>query len=269
MTNRFVKSPNPFAIAIALAFSCCLFFAVAWADEESAADSAAAPTSEAATVTEAAAAAAVATAADEGVVAPSEEPAVDEAAAPDGEEPEEADASAASESSSALTSTSNANIVDPTQRADNSFIYDTSIGSLFDQASLYDNRIVQVEGEVIGDRIIDTTSPNHCWIELASMEEDDSSNISVWISKEQTEQIDRFGRYGVTGTHFQVRGIYHQACPDHEGLSDIHATASNVLAAGIDHPDELNPSDFSIPLLLVFIGVVLLIAFRFVRDRLR
>ena len=45
------------------------------------------------------------------------------------------------------------NIVDPTQRADNSFIYDTTIESLFAETSLYDGRMVQVVGEVIGDRI--------------------------------------------------------------------------------------------------------------------
>ncbi|MBQ3301233.1 MAG: hypothetical protein IJH04_03680, partial [Eggerthellaceae bacterium] len=48
------------------------------------------------------------------------------------------------------------NIVDPTQRADNSFIYDTSISSLFEESSLHDGQIVQVEGEVIGDRIVNT-----------------------------------------------------------------------------------------------------------------
>ena len=232
MTARPVKRTALLAIVAALAFACCLAIGVAWADEEAAAPEAAEETVEANTA-------------------------------------EEGDGQDSNASSTAASPASNANIVDPTQRADNSFIYDTSIGSLFDQASLYDERIVQVEGEVIGDRIIDTTSPSHCWIELASMEEDDTSNISVWISKEQTDQIDRFGRYGVTGTHFQVRGIYHQACPDHEGLSDIHATASNVLAPGFDHPDEFNPSDFSIPLLLVFVGVALLIAFRIVRNRMR
>lgn len=175
----------------------------------------------------------------------------------------------ASEVSTPSTVERDPNIVDPTQRADNSFIYDTSIGSLFDQASLYNERIVQVEGEAIGDRIIDSTHPGYCWITLTSMDEADSSTISVWISTEQADQIDRYGRYGVTGTHFQVRGTYHQACPDHEGLSDIHATASGVLAVGIDHPDEFDPHDFTLPLLLLFIGVVLLFAFKFVRERMR
>ena len=41
---------------------------------------------------------------------------------------------------------SDENLVDPTQRADNSFIYDTTIESLFEQASLYDDRTVQVVG---------------------------------------------------------------------------------------------------------------------------
>lgn len=180
-----------------------------------------------------------------------------------------ADDSSSDTSSTTSATDTNANVVDPTQRADNSFIYDTSIGSLFDQASLYDDRIVQVEGEVIGDRIADTSSPGYCWIMLTSFDEDDKSSISVWISNEQADQIDRYGRYGVTGTHFQVRGTYQQACSEHEGLSDIHATASGVLSPGVDHPDEFNASDFAIPLMLIAVGVALLFAFRFVRERLR
>ncbi|MBO4351946.1 MAG: hydrolase [Eggerthellaceae bacterium] len=236
MTRHLAQSLRATAclLALAFAFALCSYGAVAWADDPASDEAAAAEASEAAKAPEAS---------DE--------------------------ASSASASSSAAAATTNANIVDPTQRADNSFIYDTSIGSLFDQASLYDDRIVQVEGEVIGDRIADTSSPGYCWIMLTSFDDEDKSSISVHISNEQADQIDRYGRYGVTGTHFQVRGVYQQACPDHEGLSDIHATASGVISPGVDHPDEFNPSDFSLPLVLIAIGIVLLFAFRFVRERMR
>ena len=159
------------------------------------------------------------------------------------------------------------NRVDPTQRADNSFIYDTSIGAISEQSNLYDNRTVQVEGEVIGDLI--NAQPGYYWIQLSSRDDNDAATISVFISKDQTAQIDRFGRYGVTGTTLQVRGIYHQACDEHEGLSDIHAANSAVVAVGIDHPDEIHLEDFLPGLVTVAIGVILLFVFRFARERLR
>ena len=57
------------------------------------------------------------------------------------------------ESEDGLPAPESTNLVDPTQRADNSFIYDTTVASLYSQASLYNDRTVQIMGEVIGDRV--------------------------------------------------------------------------------------------------------------------
>ncbi len=161
------------------------------------------------------------------------------------------------------------NLVDPTQRADNSFIYDTTIESLFEQASLYNERTVQIVGEVIGDRIETNDGTGNCWVMLTSMDEGNASSISVMLSSEQAGQIDRFGRYGVTGTTLQVRGIYHQACSEHDGLPDIHATNSSVLAKGVDHPDLLELGDFIPGIVAVVIGLILMGAFYLARERMR
>lgn len=161
------------------------------------------------------------------------------------------------------------NLVDPTQRADNSFIYDTTIESLFDQASLYDNRTVQIVGEVVGDRIQANDGTGDCWVMLTSMSEDNATSISVLMSAEQVSQIDHYGRYGVTGTTLQVRGTYHQACDVHDGLPDIHAANSSVLAHGSEHPDEFTLGDFAPGLIAVVIGLALLAAFYFARERMR
>lgn len=160
------------------------------------------------------------------------------------------------------------NIVDPTQRADNSFIYDTTINTIFDQSALYEDRTVQVLGEVIGDRIAADVR-GYYWITLTETNEEDSATISVLIPEEQTEQIDRYGRYGVTGTTLQVRGTFHQACKEHDGLPDIHATSSAVLARGIDHPDEFVPREFAPGAAAVLLGVALLAGFYYARERMR
>ena len=164
---------------------------------------------------------------------------------------------------------SDGNVVDPTQRADNSFIYDTTIESLFEQASLYNDRTVQVIGEVIGDRIEANDGTRNVWITLTSMDEDNSSSISVLLSPEQASQIDHYGRYGVTGTTLQVRGTYHQACSEHDGLPDIHATNSSVLAKGSEHPDHFSLNDFLPGILTMLIGLSLLGAFYVARERMR
>ncbi len=188
-----------------------------------------------------------------------------------GEASSEADATGKSAEStvSEIVDALGDNLVDPTQRADNSFIYDTTIESLFDESTLYDNRTVQVVGEAIGDLINANDAEGNCWITLTSTDADNPSSISVLISEDQARQIDHFGRYGVTGTIFQVRGTFHQACSEHDGLPDIHATSSQVITRGIEHPDQFDAGAFVPGLIAVLVGVALLFAFYVARERAR
>ena len=160
------------------------------------------------------------------------------------------------------------NLVDPTQRADNSFIRETNIESLVEQGALYDGREVQVAGEVIGDCIA-ATDTGYSWITLTVTDVEDKTSISVLLSDEQTAQIDRYGKYGVTGTILQVSGIFHQACNDHDGLPDIHASSSSVMARGEDHFDVFVASDFVPGIVTVLVGGALIAAFYYARERTR
>ena len=162
------------------------------------------------------------------------------------------------------------NRIDPTQRADNSFIYDTTVDSLFSQSSLYEGKIVQVAGEVIGDIVVESpVDSKNCWITLTATDAGNPATISVLLSNEQATQIDHLGRYGVTGTTLQVRGVYHQACSEHEGLPDVHATESSVLARGSEHPDKFVLEDFAPGIVALALGLVLMWVYYFVRERMR
>lgn len=197
------------------------------------------------------------------------------AAADAQEENSKANASAESKSASSASAKKDEdstpeveNLVDPTQRADNSFIYDTTIDSLFNESSLNDGRVVQVVGEVIGDKIA-SDKAGYCWITLTSTDEENPATISVLLTDEQASQIDHFGRYGVTGTTFQVRGTFHQSCTEHEGLPDIHATDSATIKRGIEHHDKLRLRRFIPGAVMVFVGLLLMGAYYFVRERTR
>lgn len=205
-------------------------------------------------------------------IASEQAPLVGEAHAAEGSGESAASSSAASaasdEGEAKDASSEDGNLVDPTQRADNSFIYDTTIESLFEESSLNDNRTVQIVGEVIGDKIASDES-GYCWITLTSTNEDNQTTISVLLTEEQAAQIDHYGRYGVAGTTFQVRGLYHQACQAHEGLPDIHATSSATITRGIEHHDKLKLRRFVPGVVLVFIGLVLMGVYYFVREKMR
>ena len=171
-------------------------------------------------------------------------------------------------SQTAFASQEDENLVDPTQRADNSFIRDTTIEQLSDEASLYDGKIVQVMGEVIGDKI-KTDEEGTCWITLTVTDSEDKTSISVQISEEQASQIDRYGKYGVTGTIFQVNGTFHQSCPEHDALPDIHAVSSEALSQGVDNHDTFDLNDYVPGLITLCIGLLLIAAFHFARERMR
>ena len=159
------------------------------------------------------------------------------------------------------------NVVDPAQSADNSFIYDTSIASLADEASIYNGQTVQVVGEVVGDKI--SADKDNYWITVEAEAPNDSSTISAYVSETLASRVDTYGCYGVTGTRVQVRGVYHQACDEHEGLSDLHVTNLEVSNPGFTHPDTFIAGDFVPGILLMLVGLVVMLSFRFVRERMR
>ena len=159
------------------------------------------------------------------------------------------------------------NLVNPQQRPDSSFIYDTSIVDLSGADAYYDNQTVQVTGEVIGDSIRAGVSGRHRWITLSS--QGDSATISVYMSNESASKIDTFGEYGTTGTILQVRGTFHLVCADHEGQSDLHAEAVTVIAPGERHPDEFDFNAFVPGIVVVVVGLVMLGVVYWLRERQR
>ena len=159
------------------------------------------------------------------------------------------------------------NAVNTQQLPDSSFIYDTSIGDLAQADSYYNNQTVQVVGEAVGDAIRSGLDGRHRWITLSA--EGDSSTISVYMTSEQAAKVDTFGRYGAQGTALQVRGTFHLVCPDHDGISDLHAEVVTVVSRGEETPDEFD-AHASVPgIAAVAVGLVMLGVFYWLRERQR
>ena len=134
------------------------------------------------------------------------------------------------------------NLVNPQQKPDSSFIYDTSISALQEADSYLNNQTVQVTGEVIGDRIRAEFDPGYSWI------------------------IDTYGAYGRKGTTLQVRGTFHLICPEHEGLTDLHADAVTFVEKGSVTEQPFDIGAFLPGLMLVAIGFIMLIVFHQMRE---
>lgn len=158
------------------------------------------------------------------------------------------------------------NLVNPQQLPDSSFIYDVSIIDLSNADTYYDEQTVQVLGEVVGDSIKADEEGKYRWITLHSRNAESNATISVYMSEQDAEKIDTFGKYSEQGTMLRVRGVYHLTCSDHEGLSDIHAEHVTVNEPGEKTPDEFDPQSFIPGAVLIGIGLVMLFIFYRIRE---
>lgn len=158
------------------------------------------------------------------------------------------------------------NRVNPQQLPDSSFIYDSTIAELATADAYFDNQTVQIVGEVVGDNISAEIDGSYRWITLF---DGMGSTIDTYMPRESAARIDSFGRYGVTGTSLQVRGTFHLACPEHEGLSDVHAENVVVMKAGGETPDEFNVQDFIPGAVLLGVGLLSVILYSYLRERQR
>ena len=160
------------------------------------------------------------------------------------------------------------NEVNPQQMPDSSFIYDTSIADLSSADSYLNNQTVQVVGEVVGDRINAEFDLANCWIALQAVD-GSNADVPVFMARESSKAIDRYGAYGVRGTTLQVRGTFHLTCPEHDGLTDLHADHVSVVKKGEDLREPLDPHRFVPGAAMVLLGAVLIIVFYRLRESQR
>lgn len=161
----------------------------------------------------------------------------------------------------------NGNVVNVNQMPDSSFLYNTDIAELAGAESFHDNQTVQVTGEVVGDHINDELNPALCWITLQSTKADDYSLVSVLMTNEQAKLIENYGNYNTDGTIFQVRGTFYLSCPEHQGLSDIHAKEVIVAKQGSARQHPVNNAVLWTSCLAVGLGVLSFFTYSFLRER--
>ncbi len=160
------------------------------------------------------------------------------------------------------------NQVNPYQRPDSSFIYDTLISDIASADSYLDGQTVQVTGEAVGEAIHEISDPNHCWVTVQA-KDGSYAQVAVFMSPESASLIDTFGAYGKRGTTLQVRGTFNLACAEHEGLSDIHADSVVAVEQGQVSKDEFQLKSFVPGAVLMAIGLVLVVIFYRVKERQR
>lgn len=157
------------------------------------------------------------------------------------------------------------NFVNEGQVSDSSFLYEAAIADLAGADSYYDNQTVKVTGEAVGEAIY--ANGSHSWVTLTDVESD--ASVTVYMENAELDKIDTFGMYGKIGTTLHVQGVYHLTCPEHDGESDVHASAVTVAAIGATQEESFKPAAFLPGLLLVGGGAFLMVVFLRRRERSR
>ncbi|MBQ9069695.1 MAG: hydrolase, partial [Eggerthellaceae bacterium] len=148
-------------------------------------------------------------------------------------------------------------------------LYDTSIYELTQADATYQGSTVQIVGEVVGDVIRAEEDEGKRWITLEAIEEEYESSISVLVDESAVNLIDTFGGYNRKGTTLQVRGTFYLACLSHEGILDIHAESVTLVARGSTTTDEFDLKMFVPAIIFCAIGVLVMLLYRYLRERER
>lgn len=123
---------------------------------------------------------------------------------------------------------------------------------LVESARIYDGKIVEFRGEVIGDIM---KRGNHVWLNV----NDGKRAIGIWATKDQVKNIIYPGDYNHIGDTIKIVGTFNRACSQHGGDLDIHAQQISLLKEGhkVEHPVDPWKITFSIILLIATVAIYL------------
>lgn len=96
-----------------------------------------------------------------------------------------------------------------------------------------------------------------------------NASISVYMTREAAAQISNLGRYHVIGATLEITGVFHLACDEHQGLSDVHASSVRVIDAGGSISEQPDRWLLISGVLLAFTGVLFMLVFRILKERMR
>lgn len=144
---------------------------------------------------------------------------------------------------------------------------------LVERAKRYDGKRVEYQGEVIGDVM---KRGDYAWIHVnddfySTFESEDvkilkgyNSGHAVWCRADDVEFIEHLGDHKHQGDYIKIVGVFNQACTEHGGTMDIHATRIELMKQGFARDYPFNSSR-----VLVAVFLLVLSALLFFLNRMR
>lgn len=149
--------------------------------------------------------------------------------------------------------------------ANASSAFGVSLQQIFDDPRKFDGKVVILEGEIVGVAVkakdgyfVQLNQDPYIQKSLAEGGKFSGSNnaIAVFLKPEEFRKIKNFGNYHNKGDLVSIEGVFHAACSDHNGETDIHAFRLEVIKKGYRINHTYNAS-FAIFSSIVFIAGVI------------
>lgn len=144
-------------------------------------------------------------------------------------------------------------------------------GALVERMREYDGMTVTFTGEAVGEAMV---RGDHAWVHLnddayyeKNVEEGaplggQNTGMPVWVGADLAATIRVFGDYKHEGDVVRVTGVFHDACAEHGGDTDIHAQTLVVVHPGRRVVDEPKPAKLAWAAALSILAGALFVAER-------
>jgi len=113
------------------------------------------------------------------------------------------------------------------------FAQPLSSTALIHDAKQYDGKVVDYEGEVIGEIMV---RGEYAWMNVY----DGDNALGIWLPKDLIRGVLYAGSYKSRGDTVAVTGIFHENCLEHGGDLDIHAQAVRIISPGRVATERIN-----------------------------
>lgn len=130
-------------------------------------------------------------------------------------------------------------------------IYTSKI--IIESSKQLDGQIIKYQGEAIGEALYRNNNKNG-WVNI----KDETNAIGIWLSENQIQLISIYGGYQTKGDTILVEGVFNNACSEHGGDIDIHATKIEVIEKGYKNTAIINKRIFMCFRILVIPTIIVL-----------
>lgn len=148
-----------------------------------------------------------------------------------------------------------------------------SSSQLVEDPKAFDQQEIEFMGEAVTARMVRKNSDGDdgAWIHL----NDDpymyssasaggqlsgyNSGVAVWVQDASlTDGVQNYGGYKTNGDIVKVRGIFHAACSEHDGDTDLHAASVEVVSAGRANVRVIPKWKIAVAGIFVLLGFIML-----------